>query len=58
MDINKEWQKLEQANLNHSTIKKEEVMRAIKLESTSTIAELKKRLGYKINWVKFSWYYL
>jgi len=52
MDINKQWQKLEQANFNQ-TIKKEEIMKAITLESTSTIAELKKRLGQKINWVKF-----
>ena len=53
MDINKEWQKLEQASLNQSSIKKEEIMEAIQLESTSTIAELKKRLGYKINWIIF-----
>ncbi len=52
MDINKQWQKLEQANFNQ-TIKKEEIMKAIQLESTSTIAELKKRLGQKINWVIF-----
>ena len=51
MDINKEWQKLEQANFNQP-IKKEEIMKALQLESTSTIAELKKRLGHKINWVK------
>jgi len=52
MDINKQWQKLEQANFNQ-TIKKEAIMKAITLESTSTIAELKKKLGQKINWVKF-----
>jgi len=52
MDINKQWQKLEQANFNQ-TIKKEEIMKAIQLESTSTIAELKKRLGQKINWIVF-----
>jgi len=52
MDINKQWQKLEQANFNE-TIKKEEIMKAIQLESTSTISELKKRLGYKINWIIF-----
>ena len=51
MDINKQWQKLEQANFNQ-TIQKEEIMKAIKLESTSTISELKKRLGQKINWTK------
>ncbi len=53
MDINKEWQKLEQARSNQSPIKKEEIMQAIQLESTSTIAELKKRLGQKINWIIF-----
>ena len=52
MDINKEWQKLEQAHLNQSTIKKEEIMRAIQKESNSTIAALKKNLGQKINWIK------
>lgn len=52
MDINKQWQKLEQANFNQ-TIKKEEIMKAIKLESTSTIAAIKKGLKQKINWAKF-----
>lgn len=53
MDINKEWQKLEKARLKQSPIKKEEIMEAIQLESSSTIAELKKRLGHKINWIIF-----
>lgn len=52
MDINKQWQKLEQANFNQ-TIKKEEIMKAIQLESTSTIAAIKNGLRQKINWAKF-----
>ena len=52
MDINKEWQKFEQANFNQTVIKKEEIMKAIQLESTSTIAEIKKSLRQKINWAK------
>lgn len=52
MDINKQWQKLEQANFNQ-TIKKEEIMKAIQLESTSTISAIKNGLRQKINWAKF-----
>lgn len=52
MDINKQWQKLEQANFNQ-TIKKEEIMKAIQMESTSTIAAIKNGLRQKINWAKF-----
>ena len=51
MDINKQWQKLEQANFNQ-TIKKEEIMKAIQLDSTSTIAAIKNGLRQKINWAK------
>jgi len=53
MDIKEQWQKLEQAKFNQETLNKQQIMDAIKLESTSTVAELKKRLGQKINWIKF-----
>ncbi len=52
MDIYKEWKKLSESKFS-SQIKREEVMNAIYQESKSTISELKKRLGYKMNWVLF-----
>lgn len=52
MDIYKEWKKLSESKFSNQ-IKREEVMNAIYQESKSTISELKKRLGYKMNWVLF-----
>lgn len=53
MDINKQWQELEQAKFSNSHTNKEDIMNAIKKESVSTIAELKKRLKVKIMWIVF-----
>lgn len=50
MDLFKEWEKVNQEKFSTSTIKKEEIMKAISKESTLTINELRKRLKYKIYW--------
>ena len=53
MDLRKEWQQLHQEKFNYSPINKEQIMKAIYQESTSTIAQLKTRLGYKLAWIIF-----
>ncbi len=53
MDLNKAWNKIQEEKFTSSTINKSEIMKAIQQESSSTMAELKKRLKYKINWVIF-----
>lgn len=53
MDLRKEWQQLHQEKFNYSPIEKETIMNAIYQESNSTIANLKKRLGQKMNWIIF-----
>lgn len=50
VDIAQAWQKLVNNKFSDSQIKKHEIMNAIKMESHSTIAELKKRLKYKLFW--------
>lgn len=52
-DINEAWKKINEDKFSSSNIKKEEIMKAISKESSLTIAELKKRLKYKMNWVIF-----
>jgi len=49
-DIARAWQKLADEKFNQSTINKEDIMEAIKMESHSSITELKKRLKYKLFW--------
>ena len=50
-EINESWKKINEEKFSSTTIKKEEIMNAIKKESSLTIAELKKRLNYKLYWV-------
>jgi len=47
-DIAKAWQKMAAEKFSHSTIKKEDIMTAIKKESNSSIAQLKKGLKHKL----------
>ena len=49
-DIARAWQKLADEKFSNSEINKDEIMRAIKMESHSSITELKKRLKYKLFW--------
>lgn len=49
-DIARAWQKLVDEKFNQSTINKDDIMDAIKMESQSSIAELKKRIKYKLFW--------
>jgi hypothetical protein len=49
-DIARAWQKLANKKFLNSQINKQEIMNAITMESNSGIAELKKRLKYKLNW--------
>lgn len=51
MDLRKEWQRLHQQKFKYSPIEKERIMTAIYQESNSTIANLKIRLKWKINWI-------
>ena len=53
MDLRKEWQKLHQDKFHYSPINKEQIMKAIYQESTTTIAILKKRLKGKLYWIIF-----
>lgn len=50
-EINESWKKINEEKFSSTTIKKEEIMEAIKKESSLTIAELKKRLNYKLYWI-------
>lgn len=52
MDIYKEWEKLGQTKFSNQ-IKEQDIIHAIYKESNSTVSELKKRLGYKMNWALF-----
>lgn len=49
-DIALAWQKMVDNKFSNSLINKEEIMIAIKMESHSSIAELKRRLKYKLYW--------
>lgn len=49
-DIARAWQKLADKKFSNSEINKQEIMTAITMESHSGIAELKKRLKYKLFW--------
>jgi len=49
-DIARAWQKLADEKFSTSQINKQEIMNAIKLESHSSITELKKRVKYKLYW--------
>lgn len=49
-DIAQAWQKMAEKKFSNSFINKQEIMNAIKMESHSSIAELKKRLKYKLYW--------
>lgn len=49
-DIAQAWQKLAAEKFSHSTIKKEDIMTAIKKESNSSISQLKKGLKVKLYW--------
>lgn len=53
MDLLKEWEKLQKEKFSNTNINKEAIMEAITQESMLTVAVLKKRLGFKINWVIF-----
>lgn len=53
MDINKQWQLLEEAKFSQSHSNKSIIMQAIQNESKSTISILKNRLRHKINWIIF-----
>jgi flagellar biogenesis protein FliO len=53
MDLRKEWQKLQEEKFIQSSIKKEDIMKAIYQESNSTISTLRKRLKAKMNWTLF-----
>lgn len=44
------WQKLAENKFSHSRIDKNEIMTSIKMESHLSIAELKKRIKYKLFW--------
>ncbi len=50
VDIAQAWQKLAENKFSNSQIKKHEIMDAIRMESHSSITELKKRLKYKLFW--------
>jgi len=50
VDIAQAWQKLVANKFSNSQINKHEIMNAIKMESYSSIAELKKRVKYKLFW--------
>jgi hypothetical protein len=52
-DIALAWQKMAAEKFSNSQIKKDEIMTAIKMESHSSIAELKLRLKYKLYWSAF-----
>lgn len=52
MDIYKIWRELPQNNVS-TTIKKEEIMDAIHMESKSVVSQLKKGLGIKMKWILF-----
>jgi len=47
------WKKMADEKFSNSKIEKQNIMNAIKLQSTSDIVKLKKRLGDKILWVVF-----
>lgn len=53
LDFNEAWKKINEEKFSSSNIKKEEIMNAISKESSLTIAELKKRLKYKLYWNAF-----
>ena len=52
-DLAKDWQQLIEKKFNHSSIEKENIMKAITQDSKSNISELKKRLKYKLYWTVF-----
>ncbi len=49
-DISTAWQKLADKKFFNPEINKSDIMKAIKMDSQSSIAELKKRLKYKLFW--------
>ena len=51
--LNPIWEKIKTEKFSSSTLKKEEIMKAITKESSLTIFELKKRLKYKMYWAIF-----
>jgi hypothetical protein len=51
MDLFKTWEQANEKNVRQSPLSKEEVLNAIRQESHSTIAELQKRLRYKLYWI-------
>ncbi len=51
MDLYKEWDTLNRTKFNNPQINKQEIMEAINQESQLSLAVLKKRLRYKINWI-------
>ena len=53
VDIAQAWQKLADEKFNQLTIKKDDIMTAITQESKSNIAELKRRIKYKLFWSVF-----
>lgn len=53
VDIARAWQKLADEKFNQLTIKKDDIMTAITQESKSSIAELKRRLKFKLYWTVF-----
>jgi len=53
VDIARAWQKMADEKFNQLTIKKDDIMTAITQESKSSIAELKRRLKYKLYWTVF-----
>lgn len=53
MDINKQWQNLEDCKFSNIQIHENMIIQAIKQDSKSTISLLKARLRHKINWIVF-----
>ncbi len=53
MDINKQWQFLQEAKFSNTQIHENMIIQALKKDSISTISLLKTKLRHKINWVVF-----
>ncbi len=53
MDLHKAWQELQAEKFNQQNIDKDMILNAIKQESSSTMHQLRKRLGAKLGWITF-----
>jgi hypothetical protein len=51
MDLFKTWEQVNEEKFSHSAPSTKEIMNAIQQDSHSTIAELQKRLRYKLYWI-------